>query len=142
MPTKVERCVKEVKAKGKGKSSAYAICNASLKNKAKATIGMKKKSLFSPSSQLGVQQPIQPSPTQPVSPIAAPMQQAAVTPPLQPTPTQPVAPFSQVASRIGASPQLRTGMNNNTLMSLLNSKNPEPSDFRIKSPTGTAGARG
>jgi hypothetical protein len=31
MPAKLERCVKKVKKQGKSKSSAYAICTASLK---------------------------------------------------------------------------------------------------------------
>ena len=35
MPAKLERCVKKVQKGGKSKSSAYAICTASLK-KAKA----------------------------------------------------------------------------------------------------------
>lgn len=33
MPAKLERCVKQVKKKGHRKSSAYAICNASIKKK-------------------------------------------------------------------------------------------------------------
>ena len=31
MPAKLERCVKKVVGQGRGKSSAYAICTASLK---------------------------------------------------------------------------------------------------------------
>jgi len=31
MPKKLDKCVKKVKAKGKSKKSAFAICNASLK---------------------------------------------------------------------------------------------------------------
>jgi hypothetical protein len=33
MPKKLERCVKQVQAKGKSKSSAYAICNSSISKK-------------------------------------------------------------------------------------------------------------
>lgn len=35
MPAKLERCRKDVQATGKSKSSAYAICTASMKRKAK-----------------------------------------------------------------------------------------------------------
>lgn len=34
-PAKLERCVKKVKASGKDKSSAYALCTAQMKKKKK-----------------------------------------------------------------------------------------------------------
>ena len=35
MPKKLERCVKKVRAKGKDKSGAYAICTAAIQKAAK-----------------------------------------------------------------------------------------------------------
>jgi hypothetical protein len=40
MPKKLDRCVEKVKASGKSKSSAWAICTAQIKKKSK---GRKKK---------------------------------------------------------------------------------------------------
>ena len=37
MPAKLERCVKKVVGQGRGKSSAYAICTASMKKAKKKT---------------------------------------------------------------------------------------------------------
>ena len=42
MPTKLERCVKDVMAQGKAKGAAYAICNASISQAKKANPKPKK----------------------------------------------------------------------------------------------------
>ena len=43
MPKKLERCVAKVKRSGKSESSAFAICNESLKKPKKAKVKIKKK---------------------------------------------------------------------------------------------------